>query len=504
MARFNASSAYLLKAAVDSGITSPAELAAFMGNADIETAGFTRMRESFQYTTVKKVINASSSAAKRFSIEEIQAAVDSREPSRIATVLYEGRNEKDLGNSEVGDGWRFHGRGYFQFTGRYNYETSGKKIGVDLISDPDLAAGHEVSAKLAIAYWNERVPAHLREDPIAAGVRINGAKHAAARRLAASREWEAIISPELVSAVKAGTVTLDHLEKMGASTKLSGQPQSRDGVRQLQAKLTRLGYVDPAGCELKIDGDYGRRTRLAVQEFQRRHGLVDDGVAGPLTLTAVDRAVETELRSIGQPDAPYLRSGLPVEPLSAYRSLAPEHIAVPSMPVVPPDVLEPAGHAHYREARAFSRGEVSGYVAALDRPSDNEMAVPASFPVSEARRPDWQDPRHPRSALHDLYTELGRRVPDASEDRLLQFTAACHENCITAQNMVEARLDEQRGTLTFIGTGPLTQPAHIDLKSPPPYPEEAMQQIQQHDLQQQQVMEQVRAQQAQMGMSHSR
>ena len=68
---------------------------------------------------------------------------------------YEG--SKMLGNTEPGDGKRFKGRGYIQITGRWNYGHYGKKVGVDLIKNPELAADPKVAADVAIAYWNERV-----------------------------------------------------------------------------------------------------------------------------------------------------------------------------------------------------------------------------------------------------------------------------------------------------------------------------------------------------------
>jgi putative chitinase len=45
----------------------------------------------------------------------------------------------DLGNTEKGDGVRFHGRGYVQLTGRSNYRKAGRLVGSDLVTDPNLA-----------------------------------------------------------------------------------------------------------------------------------------------------------------------------------------------------------------------------------------------------------------------------------------------------------------------------------------------------------------------------
>ncbi len=52
-------------------------------------------------------------------------------------------------------------------------------------------------------------------------------------------------------------------------------------VRNLQAALTLAGFA------VTVDGDFGEQTERAVAAFQRRAGLVDDGVAGPKTLAAL-------------------------------------------------------------------------------------------------------------------------------------------------------------------------------------------------------------------------
>lgn len=67
---------------------------------------------------------------------------------------YEGR--RDLGNLQPGDGYRYRGRGWVQLTGRANFRTYGRLLGLDLEGNPDLAAQPETAARIAAAYWTSR------------------------------------------------------------------------------------------------------------------------------------------------------------------------------------------------------------------------------------------------------------------------------------------------------------------------------------------------------------
>ena len=64
---------------------------------------------------------------------------------------YEGR--QNLGNTQPGDGPRYKGRGYIQLTGRANYAYFGKKLGLDLVGNPDLALRADVAARIVVEYW---------------------------------------------------------------------------------------------------------------------------------------------------------------------------------------------------------------------------------------------------------------------------------------------------------------------------------------------------------------
>ena len=60
-------------------------------------------------------------------------------------------------------------------------------------------------------------------------------------------------------------------------------------VKECQTMLDRLGYdIGSWG----IDGDFGSATEAAVQEFQQDHQLIVDGVCGPNTWDALEKAIK--------------------------------------------------------------------------------------------------------------------------------------------------------------------------------------------------------------------
>lgn len=97
-------------------LENPLRLAHFMGQCAHESAGFRYM-------------------------EEIASG-----------AAYEGR--VDLGNTQPGDGRRFKGRGPIQLTGRANYRTFGRKIGIDLEAHPAVVALPSFGLLVACMFWD--------------------------------------------------------------------------------------------------------------------------------------------------------------------------------------------------------------------------------------------------------------------------------------------------------------------------------------------------------------
>jgi len=94
-----------------------------------------------------------------------------------------GKLAKQLGNTQPGDGARYHGRGFIQITGRANYAKLGKILNVDLVGNPDLALDVKISAHHAYDgdlcgkklenYFNDKVTDWQQARRI-----INGMDHA--------------------------------------------------------------------------------------------------------------------------------------------------------------------------------------------------------------------------------------------------------------------------------------------------------------------------------------
>jgi peptidoglycan hydrolase-like protein with peptidoglycan-binding domain len=80
-------------------------------------------------------------------------------------------------------------------------------------------------------------------------------------------------------------------------------------VAALQALLKQHGMRDAQGRELQADGDFGQRTREAVEAYQRANGLEADGIAGPRTLAAL-RQGQTQAATPGYRDDPMYQQAL--------------------------------------------------------------------------------------------------------------------------------------------------------------------------------------------------
>ena len=122
----------LHRAALKAGIKGT-ELAQFLAQARHESYDFSRMKEVGGKQYFAKLYDPKSSP----------------------------RTAKILGNTHVGDGVRYHGRGFIQITGRDNYRMAGKALNLPLEQQPELAARPDIAAKIAVWYWQTRVKPYI-------------------------------------------------------------------------------------------------------------------------------------------------------------------------------------------------------------------------------------------------------------------------------------------------------------------------------------------------------
>ncbi|MFC3651048.1 peptidoglycan-binding protein [Dyella humi] len=274
----NENSDYLLRAAMSNGIEDADELANFMGQMQIESASFKSMNENLHYSGDGLIKHFSN----RNGITDLDKAneIASKGPEAVADAIYGGSwGREHLGNTEPGDGWKYHGRGYVQLTGREEYTKVGKALGIDLVNYPELASAHENAAQIAIYYWKSKVVANGHQRDVTGATHdINGGEKGLAERKAAAIAWEAKLVSGYVPDAPSVQSGREGALKQGALG---------EAVSALQAELTVLGYIDNRGQALQPDGHFGRNTEAAVRAFQSDHGLIVDGIVGKNTLEAL-------------------------------------------------------------------------------------------------------------------------------------------------------------------------------------------------------------------------
>lgn len=189
---------------------------------------------------------------------------------------YEGR--QDLGNTEPGDGRRYKGRGLLQLTGRANYRNFGAALGVDLEGDPSLAAHPPLALRIACEYWHRRdLNADAdRDDLVATRRRVGGGLNG----LAGLREYLAKAKAALAR-IEATQVA----DGNPGALPVLARGSTGETVGTLQTSLRTLGF------DVTIDNCFGAATELAVMEFQHDQTLDTDGIVGPLTWKALDKAL---------------------------------------------------------------------------------------------------------------------------------------------------------------------------------------------------------------------
>lgn len=235
------------------------------------------------------------------------------------TKHYEGR--RDLGNTQPGDGARYHGRGFVQLTGRANYRRYSHKLKVDLEEDPDLALDPKVSARILVSFFYDQGV----DDAARAGdwrkVRklVNGGYNGwdvfVAYVERAKERFQGVVNspPSQVTPVSSSPKNLGtNTPFINQKTVISQAPQKLQSIlgteiklgmeaiasnkelaRQIQSLLVTLDLLDPPA-----NGKFGPVSAAALKKFQDLMKCGELGFLGPIT---AEKLIEAKPEDIPQP-----------------------------------------------------------------------------------------------------------------------------------------------------------------------------------------------------------
>jgi predicted chitinase len=186
--------------------------------------------------------------------------------TKYFTQHYE--NRRDLGNTQPGDGARYHGRGFIQLTGRANYRSYGQKLGLPLEDRPEQALKPEVAARILGRYFKDRRIADdaRRGDWKTVRHKVNGGLNG----------WDRFSS--LV-------VRLERAIDARGNALVEGSIGPR--VLELKQLLNAWGREHPFSKPLKNSPIFGPATTQAVKAFQKAHAIQASGRVGKPTWDAL-------------------------------------------------------------------------------------------------------------------------------------------------------------------------------------------------------------------------
>lgn len=238
-------------------------IAGFMAQCAHESGDFKTLEENLNYS-----VDAINRVFSRYFGKGKPSAADyARNPEKLANYVYMDKYRSKsgaLGNIHPGDGWRFRGRGIKQLTGRNNYTSFAKSVGMTAEEAAEYVSTKKGAFESACWFWKTNNIASFADkgDIVGMSNRINGGTIGLDDR---KRRWNNALA--ILEGKKSNTVT----------------QTSKNTVLQKGSKGPEVVKLQKA-LNIAADGVFGLGTKIAVVNFQKKHGLVADGIAGSKTL----------------------------------------------------------------------------------------------------------------------------------------------------------------------------------------------------------------------------
>jgi predicted chitinase len=277
----------------------PARLCHFLGQIGNECGRLTIREENMNYTSASRLRAVWPS---RFpTLEAAEPFV--RNPQGLAEKVYGGR----LGNDRPGDGYRYRGRGLVQITGRGSYREMGRKLGIPLEENPDLACHPDHALKIACETWASKQLAGERDMNRLADVnkleamtyRINGGYTNIDDRRASFEEAWRIWGKGEPPKSELEDAVLDRGDR-------------NDRVVELNDHLNELAMFEGI-TDSPPEQVFNHSTYRAVRKFQQQHNLAATGVVATDTWSELLKAADQRTRAPTR-DGSRAPSRVPVTP----------------------------------------------------------------------------------------------------------------------------------------------------------------------------------------------
>lgn len=183
-------------------------------------------------------------------------------------------------------------------------------------------------------------------------------------------------------------------------------------VAELQKRLSMLGYVVGP-----IDGIFGPQTDARVRLFQKEHGLVQDGIAGPKTIRELKRLTGQTV-NVGGTAVGYKNSdinllarivsaeakGEPYRGQVAVAAVVLNRVKNPSFPNSIPDVIyQPGAFSPVANGEIWKEPVSSAYQAANEALTGTDPSYGALFffnPAKTTNKYIWSRPQTVRIGNH--------------------------------------------------------------------------------------------------------
>jgi putative chitinase len=157
----------------DNTFSSPDDLPNFVAQVLHESGFLCRLDENLNYSA-ERLAQVWPNRFPSLSAAQPYA----RNPRALANKVYGGR----LGNTSPDDGWRYHGRGLIQLTGRANYAMAQDLTGMALLDVPELLLEPEPALRASVAWWEKSVPDDALNDVRRVTRYVNGGANGLAER----------------------------------------------------------------------------------------------------------------------------------------------------------------------------------------------------------------------------------------------------------------------------------------------------------------------------------